>query len=239
MRATSVRWFVAILIVSAATLNLGCANNLLDDILVWDPFETDDPADLAKYGPTPAQRIEELRALAGKANGLSPQQQDQFSHQLADELAESKNPLVKIELVRTVGALKTQIADDTLRSAAKDDNANVRVALCETLSHRGDARLLAEILASDGDDQVRLAAARGLGSIDNPDAETQRFIRQSLSVALEDPSPALQHRGMLSLKNTTGQDYGGDLEAWRRFARGDQTPTPTTPSLAERINEIF
>jgi HEAT repeat protein len=239
MRAKSVRWLVAFLVFLTATSHLGCANNPLDDILVWDPFERDDPADLAKYGPTPAQRIEELRALAAEAKAMGPQRQDQVSYELAEELTDSENPLVRIELARTLGALKTQIADDALRSATKDDDANVRVALCETFSRRGDVRMLAEILASDGDDQVRLAAARGLGSIADPDAETQRFIRQSLSVALEDPNPALQHRAVLALKDATGQDFGGDMEAWRRFARGGQTPTPDTPSLAERINEIF
>jgi HEAT repeat protein len=118
-----------------------------------------------------------------------------------------------------------------LKRAVQDKDRQVRLRAVEAWAKRPGADaipVLAETLASDTDFDVRLAATRTLGRFRDPTAV------QPLSVALEDSNPALQYRAVESLKNITGRDFGSDLDAWRRFARGDVIDRSSEPSLADR-----
>jgi hypothetical protein len=63
----------------------------------------------------------------------------------------------------------------------------------------------------DENSYVRMTAARSLGMFSDP-----RVI-DPLIQALRDESHGLQKNAILSLKERTGQDFGKDYEAWRRW----------------------
>jgi HEAT repeat protein len=112
-----------------------------------------------------------------------------------------------------------------------DKDAQVRLKAVEAWSQRpvGEAiPVLADTLASDTDIDIRLAATEALGKFRDPAAV------RPLSVALEDTDPALQYRAVESLREITGREFGSDLDAWRRFARGEVVDSPPEPSLVDR-----
>jgi HEAT repeat protein len=87
---------------------------------------------------------------------------------------------------------------------------------------------LGRTLASDTDLDVRMAAARALGTFND------RAAIESLGVALDDPDPALQYCAIQSLRTATGRDYGGDVAAWRQAAQGIEPTNFERPSFAQR-----
>ncbi len=101
--------------------------------------------------------------------------------------------------------------------AVKDPDADVRVIVCGLLGKRNDAEaahLLADVLTSDGDLDVRTAAARTLGHFHDPVAI------QGLGTALDDKDAAMRYRAMESLQESTGKDYGTDpanVDRWRQW----------------------
>jgi len=219
-----------------STLLSGCANGPLADLVDSSPFFWDDPVDEQRYGPTPAEQIAALREQASRAAKMEPHAQQQLSAELADRLQNEEDPLLRIQIVRALGGLPTPAAADALQMALRDPDVDVRVAAVRAFGHRGgqDAvRALAETLATDADLDVRLAATRQLGRFRDPAA-----IR-ALSPAVEETNTALQYRGVQSLKAISGRDYGANLDAWRRFARGEAVPEPEPPSIARRLRDLF
>jgi HEAT repeat protein len=123
-----------------------------------------------------------------------------------------------------------------LRDAIKDPNSDVRVAACKGLEKQPGPEAtaaLAEVLGSDVEMEVRLAAARALG-----ERREESAIR-ALGSALEDRDPAMQYCAVNSLRKIAPEDLGNDVSRWRQFVRGE-TPSPPKPvSLAERIRGVF
>lgn len=182
-----------------------------------------------------ALEIERLEDLAKDAKKKDAEEQEAVSQQLAQQLAAEADPIIRAQLIRTLAAYPTPTAGLMLKQGLHDTNKDVRVICCEKLGERDDpekARILAEVISSDTDIDVRLAAARGLG-----ETEDSRAL-DGLAVALDDPDPAMRHRAVASLKNVTGRDYGGDVSAWRQYVQGNE-PQLDTPSLAERIRDVF
>jgi len=82
-------------------------------------------------------------------------------------------------------------------------------ALGETKDPRGIDPLITAL--KDENSYVRMTAARSLGMINDP-----RVIAPLIQ-ALRDESHGVQKNALLSLKERTGQDFGKDYEAWRRW----------------------
>ena len=82
-------------------------------------------------------------------------------------------------------------------------------ALGETKDPRGIDPLVTAL--KDENSYVRMTAARSLGMINDP-----RVIAPLIQ-ALRDESHGVQKNALLSLKERTGQDFGKDYEAWRRW----------------------
>jgi len=188
-----------------------------------------------KYGPTPAQQIDELKQLADVAADLSNERQQRLSADLADRLPLEQDPQIRIATVRALGPLRSASALDALQQVTQDTDHRVRVAACAALGNQKNERALAalaEVLGSDTNIDVRIAAADALGAFNDPVA------MRALGTALDDRDPALQHRAIQSLKSISGTDYGNDIATWRQFADGGR-PTVSTPSLAERFRQMF
>lgn len=211
-----------------AVLASGCADS---GPRRWNPF-----AKKEELGPKilgPAQRMESLRKLAKVAPKMSPADQESRGAMLAQAIAKEEDALVRAEMVRTLGSFSTPGVVPVLTAAGADSDTEVRVAACDAWARRGGteaAQQLGEILSSDTDIDVRLAAARGLGRVDDKQAIA------SLGIALEDPDPALQHRAVLSLREVSGKDFGNDVNAWREYVAGG---SPKPPSLVSKLRQLF
>ena len=91
--------------------------------------------------------------------------------------------------------------------------------------------ILADVLRSETDIDVRLAAARALGGTENAAALVP------LAESLDESDPSLQRRSIASLQQVSGRDFGNDAAAWRQFAKTGAVDK--TPSIAERIGGWF
>jgi len=202
----------------------------------WLPFQKkNDEGALPPTLIAPSERMEQLEKLAKRARRMSPEEQGQISAQLAQEATSEDDPLIRIQIVRTLAALETPAATAALSARLNDPDSDVRIAVCEGLASRGDAeaiRILSAALASDTDIDVRLAAARALGETGNPAAI------KGLAVGLEEDDPAMQYRVVQSLRKLSPQDFGDDVPAWRQYLAGD-TPPQKTASLWSRIRRKF
>ncbi len=191
-----------------------------------------------KYGAhglgilTQNDRVAALRELAEASDEQSAAAQQQISVNIASKFGSEKKPLVRVEMVRTLENYDTPTASQTLAQALRDADAEVRAAACEAWRKRGGeeaAHLLAEVLASDTDVDVRLAAVEALGELESS------HVVPALAVALDDRDPALQYRAMQALENVTGQDLGYDVAQWRQYVQGGVNVTVDRPTLAQRF----
>jgi HEAT repeat protein len=177
-------------------------------------------------------RVDAVRQFAMRSTGVDSPEQREITDQLARQIQVEPDPLVREAVVATIAEFRTPMAQQVLEAGLADQNENVRVACCQALGRRGESvsvATLANVLRTEQDIDVRLAAAEALGKIKSPEAI------QALVVALDDRDPALQYVGVQAMKSITGQDYGPDVQAWRTVATGGSPPSPQTPSLAERL----
>jgi len=231
MSSAGGRCFLLMVCGLAALATAGCADW---DMPSWVPFQG--PASDTVPGVTsPRDRIEKLRNLSETANGASPEKRRQISEQLAVEIKTEKDPLIRREIILTLGKYQSPAADVILQAALADPESFVRIAACEAWGRRrGDPQAvvhLSDTLRSDANFEVRMAAAKALGATKNPAAKA------SLGAALADPDPAMQYQAVLALQEATGKDFGNNVERAQQYVRGE-TPSPA-PSLAERLFKIF
>jgi HEAT repeat protein len=184
---------------------------------------------------TRADHLEELRELAKELPSAEPARHEQTTQELAQAIRNEHDPILRAQMLRTISVCNTAGANQIVLAGMNDTDANVRRAACEALGRRGGAEsvsALAKVLGSDADIDVRLAAAKALGDTRDKAAVAH------LGLALEDPNPALQLRGVRSLEKVTGKDYGDDVNAWRTFVKGG-TPERKEQSIASRISQFF
>jgi HEAT repeat protein len=179
---------------------------------------------------TPSERMTELKKLREASATVSPNDRARISQQLCDSIKTEKDPLIRLEIIRTLGKYPGSESDVILKAALADENAHIREVACEAWGRRRDAesiKLLAEAMRSDVESDVRLAAAKALGETKSPEAV------QILGEALADTDPAMQYRAVMSLKEVTGKDFGNDVDRWQAYVKGE-TPKPQ-PSWAQRM----
>ena len=91
----------AAVLLLAALAMAGCSDIELPS---WVPFQG--PASDPLPGVvTPGERITELRKLSDTAAAKSPEEKQKISEQLALSIQTEKDPLVRLEIVRTLGPL--------------------------------------------------------------------------------------------------------------------------------------
>jgi HEAT repeat protein len=218
-------------ILFAAILLPGCA-----DLPTWVPFNgpvSDEIPGLV----TPARKIKQLRRLAQAGPESSPQEKRAVVEYLTQSIRCEADSLVRAEIIHTAGEYPIRESAPLLKAALQDPDADARVAACEAWGKRGDdpqaAELLAGVLHTDTNHDVRLAAARALGSTRSPQAIA------ALSDALVEQDPAMQYRAMLSLKDVTGEDLGNNVDRWQQYVKEGHAQ-PAKPSwLAEQKKKLF
>jgi len=205
----------------------------------WVPFRKK-PKDELTGIPSPYERIEELRKLAGDARRASPDQRSRISLELCESIRTEEGPVIRAEIVRTLAVYPGAEADRVLEAALDDPEASVRITACGVWGRRGDAKavgLLGRVLAGDADADVRLAAARALGQTKNPAAVP------ALGSVLADKNPAIQYRAVLSLRKITGVDLDNNVNQWQQYVeqygKGELPAPPRPVSLTERLRRLF
>ena len=196
----------------------GCAQPAANSTArtAW-PWDAKKPETARPSIPTPRERIEAFQDMAKRAGKMTPAEQETLSAKLANAYKTEDDAIIRAQVLRTTAMMTTSTATETLSAGLQDADADVRAICCQAWGERGGpeaAAALGRVLASDPNIHVRLAAARGLAECD--DAASV----QALGQALEDPDPAMQYRAVQSLKQSTGKNFGDDVNAWREFVNG-------------------
>jgi hypothetical protein len=190
---------------------------------------------------TPAMRASAIAELGARSTRVDSQDQREITDQLARQIQVEPDPLVRQAVVRAIAEFKTSMAQQVLEAGLADQDEMVRIACCEEIAKRAtetelgagptSIASLSKALREDKDQNVRIAAAKALGSMKSPEAI------QALTIALDDRDPAMQYVGVQSMQSITGKDYGPNVDAWRQVAAGKAPPAPETPSIAERLRK--
>ena len=193
----------------------GCSETfMIGDMTLWPP--ADQVSDTVPSITPPFERVKGLRDLADRADRMPADQKQQLSSQLAAEYQQEADPLIRLEMLRTLAHFRTESAAEVLRTAVNDSDTDIRIVACGLWGDWGgpDAvAVLKETFTRDSDVDVRLAAARALGKTADSAAVAL------LGTALDDPNPAMQVRAVQSLRQVTGKSFDGDVDAGGSMSR--------------------
>ena len=190
----------------------------------------------------PAERLTELRDLAETMQQKSPAEQQQIATALAQQIQREQDPLIRRGIVIALAKTQTPLATAVITAGLKDPERDVRIACCQAISERrvpGSAAQLTQVLERDNSVDVRLAAIRAIGVLNDASA------LGSLVPALESRDPAIQFAAMdaaRAIRSTQGgPDLGNDVNAWIAYAQGQTSvpgPSPegsSSESWAQRL----
>ena len=122
--------------------------------------------------------------------------------------------LLRLHGINLLGKLNCPLAVQTLRDASNDNNPDIRIAAVKSwqaMPSETAIPQLQNIIGSDTNVDVRLAATRALGDFNGQQAIS------AASLALDDKDPALQLRAIESLQRITGESIGRDVSKWQQY----------------------
>lgn len=224
----------SLLLLATVAAVTGCADGPIPGLASMNPWLRSEWAADEKFGPTFFQKQTELARLRTAAPSMNPAERAKLANQLAERFREENSHVLRAEIARTLSTFPDEIAEQTLIIAAADQDSDVRRLACEGLSRRSTEsalKTLSNVLSSESDLDVRLAAARGLGTFNNPVAVN------SLGAALDDQDAAMRFTAMQSLKSSTGKDYGTSVVAWKEYVQGGNPAPPPGPSVAQQLQK--
>jgi len=186
---------------------------------------------------TADMRMDALRDFSAKSTGVDTPEQQELTNQLARQIQVEPDPLVREAIVASIAAFRTPLAAQVLEAGLKDDDRGVRKQCCDALGKRGDVAgvpVLAKVIKTEQDFDVRMAAVQALGTINSPDAVT------ALTAALEDRDPAMQFAGVQAMKKVSGKNYGDHVDLWLQYAKGGTPEVPAAKeiSVAQRLRDM-
>jgi len=151
--------------------------------------------------------------------------QQRVAKELSEVLYRDPVLLLRIHSVKLLGQLNCPAAVSALVDASHDHTSDIRIEAIKAwakMPANSAIPHLQEIIGSDTDIDVRLAATRALGNFSGQKAVA------AISLALDDRDPALQIRAAESLQKVTGEQLGPNIEAWQQYV---QNVVPDLPSL--------
>jgi len=183
---------------------------------------------------TPAMRIAAIQETGAQADGTDAAEQEQLVEQLAMQIRSETDPVVRRSIQQSVAKFRTPLAREVLLAGLNDENRDVRIVCCLSLVGQQNARVveaLGNVLESESDDDVRMAAVDALGHIQTPESIA------ALAAALKDRDPAMQFAGVRALKGASGQDLGNDVAVWQEYVAGPNPQIVPRTSVAERVKQ--
>ncbi|MEL7496853.1 MAG: HEAT repeat domain-containing protein [Planctomycetota bacterium] len=157
------------------------------------------------------RRISEMTQSAINA----PIEDKQRVAESLDEFTERRHPLLlRLHAVKSMGQLNCPAAIESLKRLSSDNSADIRLAAIQAWQNMpADQAIphLQKMLGSDTNIDVRLAATRALSNFSGQQAVA------AISLALDDPDPALQVRATEALQKVTGEQLGRDVNAWQNY----------------------
>jgi hypothetical protein len=186
-------------------------------------------------GPTFEDRLNELDKLESQLPKMDPAQQAEWASEIEQIIRLDPSSELRSRAVLTVATVNSESAVRALNAASTDEVEKVRLAACKAWKLRGDATSRAMLinLATKADEttSVRQAAIESLSAFE------ENEVKETLTVLLDDRSPAIQYQVAQSLQKMTGADYGGDFESWKEYMAGLNPPLPEPKSMTTKVWE--
>lgn len=213
----------------------GCVDGPLYALKRVNPYYTAQWKKDREHGPTYDDRYDELIFVKSRLPAMDPAEQAEWSTRLASIVQNDVSAEMRSQAVGAIAGLKTPEATKALNAASSDDVEKVRLAACRAWKLHGGqeaADMLSSIaIRKDETTSVRQAAIASLAAL--PDANAQ----STLARLIDDDSPAIQYQVAQSLGEITGQEYGGDIGAWKQYLASQQ-PAPSTNSFESGVPEV-
>jgi hypothetical protein len=183
-----------------------------------------------EYGATFTTRVAEFETLKAQIPSMPQEEKERWSNILSEMMDTETSPELRRLSVECLAMISSPIADEGLTKASEDKVDKVRITACKAwLQRKSDTskKMLTQIAVSDQSPSVRIAALEALG-------ETAGGVaKEAFEMALEDNDPAIQFQAAQSLKQITGEDFGGDIEAWQNYL-ANSPGFPEEPKVAEQ-----
>lgn len=210
-----------LVLLASCLFMLGCAKGMLWKTGQLSPWARQQLAEEEKIADTLFSKRRRMDERVASARNGSAEMQQLVAEELGGVIAKDSVLLIRLHAVKLLGELNCPAAIDALETASRDNNTDIRVAAIEAWKNKTpDVAIsqLQQLVGSDTNVDVRLAATRALGQFKGTPA-----IR-ALSLALNDPDPALQLRAADSLRVATGQPFGRDVVAWQEYVQQQIKP---------------
>ena len=183
-----------------------------------------------EYGATFTTRVAEFETLKAQIPSMPQDEKERWANILGEMMDTETSPELRRLSVECLAMIASPIADEGLTKASEDKVDKVRITACKAwLARNSDTskKMLTQIAVSDQSPSVRIAALEALG-------ETAGGVaKEAFEMALEDDDPAIQFQAAQSLKQITGEDFGGDIEAWQNYL-ANSPGFPEEPKVADQ-----
>ncbi|MEZ6090293.1 MAG: HEAT repeat domain-containing protein [Pirellulaceae bacterium] len=197
----------------------GCHDGPLYALKTINPIYRSQWADDEKLGPTDIQRREELERLVISMPQMSEEDQAYWLKHVEAILENDKNPEMRTLAIRVLAGCRSEQAIDLCEENLNDESIKVRLAICDVLAARDEARstqLLGETIGSETNEDVQMAAIAAIGKHRSSEAA------QTLKPTLRSRNPAVRVACMESLEQCTGKELGDDPKVWVAYLDGQQ-----------------
>lgn len=210
----------SVVLIFGALIFTGCAEGPLWQTGHYAPWARQQWEQENQIASTLQGRKQSLNQMLQQAN--SDAQREQLAKHLHQIVNEEPVLLLRLHAVTLLGQVNHPSAIQPLADATSAPDSRVRIAAVQAWQRMpGNLAIprLQEVIGSDTDVDVRLAATKALANFNEPNAT------QALSLALTDNNPAIQFRAMESLEKVTGKNLGADVAAWQTFLGSSNSGT--------------
>lgn len=234
----TVRWLLILISSALFLFSSGCAEGPFWRSGKYVPWARNKWAEEAQIADTLFTRKQRMTESVQTVMGAPIDQQEKVAAELSEISHRDSVLLMRLHAVKLLGQMNCPTAMEALADASRDYNTDIRIAAIkawETKPAENAIPQLQEMIGSDTNVDVRLAATRAVGKFSGSAAVS------ALGLALNDADPALQIRATESLQAATGESLGRDVVAWQDYVKqfhsqtgGSELDAGDDISVAER-----